>query len=538
LSAPLATSAADCCAPCESPLTVAVPGPAGAAGAAGAAGTNGVSAFTVSTAGFVMPAGAATVNVAVANSSWASVGQVVYVKNAGYFTVDAIPDATHLTLKNLAYAGNAAPAAIIGTAQTVSPGGLKGTDGVAVGVTLNSISPTTTRGDLIADNGANAPLASSVRLAAGTDGQQLTALAAQPTGLIYRTITPNAATDNIIPRFDASGATTPTPLQSSGIQITDTTAIQTTAGNARGTSAVDLQPVRGAVTQVASGNNSTIAGGQSNTASGAESAVGGGSANVASNDDTVVSGGVSNTASAANAAIGGGSGNVASGISSVVAGGQNHIASGLTSTIGGGDANTATNTFATVAGGDLNNATGTGASIGGGAGNQGNGSYSTIPGGHQGKAINYGQYARANGKFATVGDAQLSELIWRVSTTDATVGVEAFLDGSSASERASIAVGKSWAFQILAVGRSSAGVDVAWKAEGLIHNNGGTTAIVGGAIVPVVIADGSGGTWGVAAGLQVAADNGNDSLKISVTGAAATLIRWVISARITEVSYP
>ncbi len=386
---------------------------------------------------------------------------------------------------------------------------------------------------MIVDNGTNAPLASDVRFPAGTDGQQLTALAAQPTGLIYRTITPNAATDNVVPRFDSSGATTPTPLKSSGILISNTGAIQSTptGGNARGASAIDLQPVRGVATQVASGANSVLAGANS-TASGASS-IALGNTNVASGANSTAIG-TSNTANGING--------TALGITSV-ASNTNATALGHSATASGADSvaigtlaiasgsfafaiandSQATAQYATIIGGTVNSATAIGA---------------TVIGGANAIADKYGQMAHSNGAFAVPGDAQISVLMWTVSTTDATVGVEAFLDGAGASQRASIAVGKSWAFQIIAVGRSSAGVDAAWKAEGLIHNNGGTTALVGGAIVPVVIADGTGGTWGVAAGLQVAADNGNDSLKISVTGAVATLIRWVISARLTEVSYP
>jgi len=531
-------SSTDCCGECPDGFPATTPGPAGAAGAAGTNGTNGTNAFTTTTAGYTQPAVAATVSVAVATSAWAVIGQVVYVQNGGYYTVTAIADATHLTLSNLGYSGNAAPTTIIGSGQRVGPGGLKGTDGVAVGVTLNSISPTTTRGDLIVDNGANSPLASDVRFPAGTDGQQLTALAAQPTGLIYRTITPNAATDNVVPRFDASGATTPTPLQSSGLLITDTTALQTTAGNARGTSAVDLQPVRGAVTQVASGNNSNIAGGKNNTASGLTATVGGGNTNVASGEESVVAGGGDNSATTDNATVGGGSVNLASGATSVVAGGTSNTASGLASTVGGGGTNLASGAQSTVSGGSGNTASGADAVVTGGQANSATEQGAITLGGLQAAADKYGQVAHASGAFAAVGDAQVSDLIWRVSTTDATVGVEAFLNGATATKRASVPVGKAWVFQILAIGRSSAGVEAGWKAEGLIHNNGGTTALVGGAITPVVIADGTGGTWGVAAGIQVTADNGNDSLKIGVTGAAATLIRWVITARIVEVSYP
>lgn len=185
MAAPLATSASDCCVECPDTPITNVPGPAGADGAAGAAGTNGTNAFTTTTAGYTQPAVAATVSVAVVTSAWAVIGQVVYIQNGGYYTVTAIADSTHITVSNLGYTGNAAPAAVIGSGQKVGPGGLKGVDGVAVGVTLNSISPTIQRGDSLWDNGSNAPAASLVRLAVGTDGTRPMADSGQPTGILY-----------------------------------------------------------------------------------------------------------------------------------------------------------------------------------------------------------------------------------------------------------------------------------------------------------------------------------------------------------------
>jgi len=92
-------------------------------------GDDGLNAFTTTTAGFVMPALDATVNVAVTSSIFAAVGQNVFVTTAGTLQVTDKPDGTTLTLKNLGYTGNAAAATNIATAQQVSPGGIKGADG-------------------------------------------------------------------------------------------------------------------------------------------------------------------------------------------------------------------------------------------------------------------------------------------------------------------------------------------------------------------------------------------------------------------------
>jgi hypothetical protein len=62
----------------------------------------------------------------------------------------------------------------------------------------------------------------------------------------------------------------------------------TTGGNARGGRAVDLQTLRTAATQVASGDRSAIVSGQNNTSSGANSFIGSGRANIASGGQSVV----------------------------------------------------------------------------------------------------------------------------------------------------------------------------------------------------------------------------------------------------------
>lgn len=67
-------------------------------------------------------------------------------------------------------------------------------------------------------------------------------------------------------------------------------------GNARGTNAVDMQNLRSAATQVASGAQSTIGGGQNNTSSSTATTVAGGFGNVASANSACVPGGNTNTA--------------------------------------------------------------------------------------------------------------------------------------------------------------------------------------------------------------------------------------------------
>lgn len=105
---------------------------------------------------------------------------------------------------------------------------------------------------------------------------------------------------------DASGRTVADPLN----------------GNARGVHAVDLQTIRGAPTQVASGYASAVTGGRDNTTNGFFSAVAGGEGNVANGFASAVAGGQSNTASGNDSVVAGGEGNTASGNYSLAAGRQ------------------------------------------------------------------------------------------------------------------------------------------------------------------------------------------------------------------------
>lgn len=122
-------------------------------------------------------------------------------------------------------------------------------------------------------------------------------------------------------------------------------------GNKRGTSSVDLQLIRSAATQVASGAASTLVGGQNNTASGATSAVLGGNANVASGESSVIGGGSDNEASAQYAVTVGGLQNTASGTQSFCGGGADNEASGLYAVVVGGGTGTASGDASVVLGG-------------------------------------------------------------------------------------------------------------------------------------------------------------------------------------------
>lgn len=527
----------DCCTPCDETVTVAVPGPAGAAGAAGTNGTNGVNAFTTLSANFTMPASLATGVASVGSSDWASIGQIIYLQGAGWLKVTAKPTAVSITLQNLengtAYSENVAGGTIIASGSSLSPGGLQGPDGASGSTTLNAISPTTTKGDLMVDNGALSPAANVVRYGVGTNGQLDVADSTTATGHQWKTLLPSgtatvADTDNRIVRFNApAGSETPAPVQVSGMVITDTGAIQSTGtgGNARGASATDLQVIRTVGTQVASGANSALLGGTNNTASGARSVAVAGDANSAIGIEAVVLAG---------------SGNIVNGDSSVIgAGSLNQIDSTLSGIFAGATnvINTGGN-FSGIVSGNANTVSALNAFIGGGSSNEitSLGEYGGIVSGLGAKVDKYGQMAHASGQLSNFGDAQRSNFVLRSSTTDATP-TTLFLDGTGGSKKMTLASNTSWTFRGLVVGRRDNGDTASWSFTGGIHNNGGTTALIAAVTATLIATDaGASATWGVAGSISVTADNTNDALNVGVTGTGGNNIRWVCHVDTVEVT--
>ena len=508
----------DCCSVCDDVTTSQVPGPAGADGANGTNGADGINAFTTTTAQFVQPAINSNVTVATVDSLWCVVGQKIFISVGGYYDVVSVAGTgLSVTVKNLGYTGNAAPTTVIATSQGVSPGGIKGTDGAASSATLNDISPTTAKGDIIADNGAGAGSASDVKVAVGTDGKILVADSTQAAGLNYKQVVPNSATDNAIVRFDGASGT-PVLTQTSKMIVTDNGALQSTpsGGNARGTDAVDLQVARSSAPQVASGTESTIGGGNGNKASGAESTVSGGATNSSTGDGS---------------SIGGGTVNTASGEHSTVSGGGTNLASAILSSVGGGGSNIASSSNATVSGGDTNTASGSYSCVGGGSGNLASATYASVPSGFKAVANHYGQRSHASGAFATDGDAQTSDVIFRGVTTNNTP-TEIFIDGNAV--QLTIPSDTTWAFRMLIVARRADADDesAAYQLLGCIDRNSAanTTALVG-TVGKTVIAEDVGG-WDV----DATADTTNGALVLTVTAENAKTVNWCCKCELVQLT--
>lgn len=155
--------------------------------------------------------------------------------------------------------------------------------------------------------------------------------------------------------------------------------------------------------------------------------------------------------------------------------------------------------------------------------------------GRQSESDKLCQQSIASGTFggsSVTGDAQSSKMVARNSTANATPA-DLFIDGASA--KITIPTDTAWEFSVRIVAAEQGMANTKkFHRTGLIANDGGSTSI---STVDTIGTDrelGSPGAWSVA----IAADDTGDALKITVTGEAATNIRWVANIEVTEVSYP
>jgi hypothetical protein len=252
------------------------------------------------------------------------------------------------------------------------------------------------------------------------------------------------------------------------------------SGNKRGTYATDFQKVRTAATQVASGEHSSILGGRNNTASGPRS---------------VVAGGSTNTASASASGAFGGAACIASGIVSSTVGGESNTASGNSSFCGGG--------------------------------------YGASSRAISGMTV----FSASSAPFSlTSGVCQSAILVLgRQTSTSTPLPLASTADGAGTTNQVILPNNSAYFFrgEVIA-GVTGAGNTKGWTIEGVIKRgaNAASTTLVG---VTVMSSYGDAGavTWVVA----VTADTTNGGLAITVTGAAATTIRWVAQIRTTEMTF-
>ena len=270
-----------------------------------------------------------------------------------------------------------------------------------------------------------------------------------------------------------------------------------TGGNARGARAVCLQPAgRSAATQVASGADS-VAIGSNSTASGS------GAISLRGNATGLSSVAIAN-------------GVTASGVYSVAIAGEAASASGTRSVLVCGYYSSAS----------ADNATGIASVF-----STSNANYS-VHYGLNALSNRYGMHAHSNGSFAggstATGDAQRARFVLRCKTTTNTA-VEMALDGSTTY--LGIPSGKVIACTINISGVSSTGGAVAhYVRQYAVKNVGGTSSEV---YAPVTIGtDNAAGTT-----IALSANNGDDTLRIAVTGITSETWRWVASVDAVEIAY-
>jgi hypothetical protein len=98
------------------------------------AGLPGKNAYTFLTASFTMPTAGNFVTVTVSNygqfgNRWATIGQIIFVENAGHFQVEDVIGTNQLQITNLDYDGNANSGTTIASGGYISPAGLVGIAG-------------------------------------------------------------------------------------------------------------------------------------------------------------------------------------------------------------------------------------------------------------------------------------------------------------------------------------------------------------------------------------------------------------------------
>lgn len=110
------------CVPCcNTPQSVNVPG---VEGEPGTDGSNGQSAYTLTTADFVIPAINSNVTISVQNSDWIALGQVVVADGPAHFQVVSLPGSTSIELKFLGYPNDLSAGGTISMGAKIAAAGV------------------------------------------------------------------------------------------------------------------------------------------------------------------------------------------------------------------------------------------------------------------------------------------------------------------------------------------------------------------------------------------------------------------------------
>lgn len=261
----------------------------------------------------------------------------------------------------------------------------------------------------------------------------------------------------------------------------------------------------------------------------------------ANNSYAISIGGTSNSAISSNSVAIGGNNNNSAGTNAVTVGGSSNTSSGSAAVVIGGSTNTANGTNAIIVGGSSNTANATNAVCAAGSNNIANGNSSFVASGSFGTArsitgnVNFA--ASLNPISSALGVSQTGALILARQTTDATV-TTLCSNNSAASTTNQIILPNNSAYYFrgtVIANVTGGGNTKAWTFDGAIKRGigVGSVVLVGTPVVTSTYADAGAAAWIVA----VAADVTNGGLQVTVTGAAATTIRWVCRIETTEVTY-
>ena len=154
------------------------------------------------------------------------------------------------------------------------------------------------------------------------------------------------------------------------------------------------------------------------------------------------------------------------------------------------------------------------------------------------KALQRNKFAFSGPWFSSVGDRQGGYLVLARDSSSETPVVLTSSGGAPATDNQIILPNNSaYSFSgtIIAREQASAGSDyAAWEIKGAILRDGSAaTTVLGNGIKNSLYASAGAAAWDV----SLTADTTNGGLAITVTGAAATNIRWVATVNTSEVTY-
>lgn len=148
------------------------------------------------------------------------------------------------------------------------------------------------------------------------------------------------------------------------------------------------------------------------------------------------------------------------------------------------------------------------------------------------KSRRVGEVVHASGRFSgTNGQSQGTGGVQVIGqTTDATP--TALVIGLDSTDRFSVVSNSALCFaaRVVALQTNGSGECAGWTASGVIRNIGGTTSLLG-TTMSLLYKDVAG--WDIA----IAADDTNDALAVTVTGAVGDTIRWVVDLEYAEVAF-